>query len=156
MLLATCLSPLRRRPLPSASSLTVRSDRYSNTGSFRLERFGVAGSVRRQRELGFGHRDGLLAREEHQQRPKHQQRASTVSGTSNPPVESSITPVNAGPTKPLRLPTAAIRAMPAAAAVPLRKAVGSAQKTGIAERMPAAAGVIATVPPFRQWSLTPR
>ena len=71
--------------------------------------------------------------------------ASTVSGISKPPVESSVMPVKAGPAKPPRLPIAATSAMPAAAAVPLRKAVGRAQKTGIAERIPTAASVIATV-----------
>jgi hypothetical protein len=35
--------------------------------------------------------------------------------------------------------------MPAAAPVPVRKAVGKAQKTGIADRSPTAAIVIATI-----------
>src|SRR5919108_111456 len=60
--------------------------------------------------------------------------ASTTNGVSKPPVESSITPVNAGPANPPRFPTAAINAIPAAAAVPVRNAVGIAPKTGIAER----------------------
>ena len=71
--------------------------------------------------------------------------ASTVSGISKPPVESSAMPVKAGPTKPPRLPTAATSAMPAAAALPLRNAVGNAQKRGSAERIPTAAAVMVTV-----------
>jgi hypothetical protein len=54
-------------------------------------------------------------------------------------------PVKAGPAKPPRFPIAAISAIPAAAAEPVRNAVGKAQKTGIADSSPTADRVIATV-----------
>ena len=82
--------------------------------------------------------------------------ASTVSGISYPPVESSEIPVNAGPAKPPRLPSTAISAMPAAAPAPLRNAVGSAQKTGMAPRSPVAASEMPTVSNTGDWACAVR
>ena len=46
------------------------------------------------------------------------------------PVASFTSPNTHGPSHPPRLPTALIRAMPPAAAVPVSRALGSDQKTG--------------------------
>src|SRR5216683_4037137 len=46
------------------------------------------------------------------------------------PVTSAGWPMRLGPTKPPTLPTELIRAMPPAAATPLRNDVGTVQKTG--------------------------
>jgi hypothetical protein len=123
-------------PLPCAATLaspdgSVLQHPLVSFGAVPLQR-----SVRCQRELRLGPRGALLAGEENHQRAERDQHRERRQRHLETTVESSITP---GPQKPPRFPTAAISAIPAAAAVPLRKAVGSARKTGIAERMPAAA-----------------
>ena len=61
------------------------------------------------------------------------------------PVASVSAPVMYGATKPARLPSELIYAIPAAAAVPVRKTLGSGQKTGSAPKMPIAQSVTATI-----------
>ena len=146
--LATRLArPLQRRSFPCAPTLdgagrivipTPPSTSRSGTAS---DPQSVA-----QRQFGLGYRGGLYTGHESQQRPKtpatpRPSSAARRAHPSNPPSR----PVNARPAKLPRFPTAAINSIPAAAAVPLRKPVGSAQNTGIAERIPTAASVIATV-----------
>ena len=55
------------------------------------------------------------------------------------PVASWTRPMRYGPTNPPRFPSELINAIAPAAAVPLKNAVGSDQKTGSALKMPAAA-----------------
>src|SRR5580700_10430836 len=62
-----------------------------------------------------------------------EQAASTTRLSVVSPVASLIQPMAYGPTKPPRLPIEFINAMPPAAAEPVRKPVGSAQKVGTAE-----------------------
>ena len=69
------------------------------------------------------HRDETGCRE-------HQQ------STGELPVESLIQPMAYGPAKPARLPIELISAIPPAADVPDRNAVGSVQKTGMLPKMP--------------------
>ena len=86
---------------------------------------GLARQDRRRSRRRRRERRALLAQQQRTSRlPTTSSAASTTSGILKLPVWSSAIPVNAGPTKPPRLPMAAISAMPAAAAVPLRKAVG--------------------------------
>jgi hypothetical protein len=77
----------------------------------------------------------LLTGKQGQQRPEHDQPASTVSGTSNPcRILHHTDEGRAG--EAAQVAHGRISAIPAAPAEPLRKAVGSAQKTGITERRP--------------------
>ena len=124
---------------PSATSLAAGS--YAPCGPQRavnrrlqwagLARYPDAASGSRflaGERLGSGATATFLARGQHEQRAHGQQNRQPGQRTSNPPVESSITPAKPGPAKPPSFRTAAISSMSAAAAVPLRNAVGSAQK----------------------------
>src|SRR5262245_40492766 len=61
------------------------------------------------------------------------------------PVASFIQPIAYGPAKPARLPIELITAMPAAAALPDKTAVGSVQNTGSVPNTPQAPMVNATI-----------
>jgi hypothetical protein len=121
---------LRRRSSTSAPTLTVPD------GSLFQHRLFPNGAVRRSLLIPPPVRTQVRSPGAPSSRanrassaPNTTKPASTVSGTSTP-VESSITPVKAGPAKPPRLPTAAISAIPAAPAEPLRKAAGAPRRRG--------------------------
>ena len=57
----------------------------------------------------------------------------------NPPVTSRTRPMRYGPANPPRFPSELINAIAPAAGVPVKNAVGSDQKTGIALKTPTAA-----------------
>jgi hypothetical protein len=75
-----------------------------------------------------------------------------MKGVTKSPVASSMMPVKAGPPKPPRFPIAAIAPMPAAAALPVRKPVGSYQKIGMTASKPTAASVSDTSSTSSVWA----
>ena len=64
--------------------------------------------------------------------------ATTYRPAVTPPVHSFIQPIMKGVAKPARLPTELMKAMPPAAAVPVKKPAGIAQNTGNAPSTPMA------------------